>query len=279
MPHENLWAAAATVRSAERWRSAAQHWGSAMTEALLDAAGLDAAAHPSGAILDVAAGSGDPALTIARHLGDGIVVAVDNSSVSLVLAKRKADEIGLGSKFQPVSADAHYLPFSDACFDRVTCRCGIMFFADVERALEEILRVLKPRGRAAFLAWGPFEQPFFESTFGTILRLVPGTSIPEAARAMFRFAVPGSLEEALRRAGFRNAHERALGLPRIWAGSPQELWQYVQEISALFEALLQSIPAAMRPQVDGAVCAELARFQTGSTLTTPAHIVLATAER
>ncbi len=279
MLHDNPWAAAANVRTAERWQLATQHWGSAMTEALLDAAGLHSAIHRKFAVLDVAAGSGDPAITIAQRLSEGKVVAIDISYSSLLVAKRLADEKALGAKFSPVSADAHNLPFSDSSFDRVTCRCGIMFFADVDRALEEILRVLKPGGRATFLAWGPFEQPFFESTVGTLLRLVPGASIPEPARAMFRFAAPGSIEEVLRRAGYRNAEERALTLPRIWAGSPQQLWQYFQEISTLFQPLLQSISPAMRPQVDAAVGAELAHFQTGGTINTPAHVVLATAER
>jgi ubiquinone/menaquinone biosynthesis C-methylase UbiE len=275
MGEDGQWAAAANVRSAERWRSAAEHWGSAVTHALLDSADL----HPSFSVLDVAAGSGDPALYIAERFSEGSVLAVDSSYSSLLLAKRQADEMHLGSKFKTVAADAHKLPFSDSSFDRVTCRCGIMFFADIDSALKEILRVLKPGGRAAFLAWGPFEQPFFESTLGTILRLVPGTSIPETARALFRFAAPGSIEEAMRRAGFRNARQGDRTLPRIWAGSPQQLWQYFQEISTPIHPLLRAIPAAMRAQVDAAVCLELARFQASGRITTPAHVVIATAER
>lgn len=250
-----------------------------MTEALLDAAGLDAVAPPPCTVLDVASGSGDPAITIAQLLTNGSVVATDSSHASLVLAKRQADEQGLGTKFRPVAADAHNFPFSGSCFDRVTCRCGIMFFADVDRALKEILRVLKPGGRAAFLAWGPFEQPLFESTIGAILRLVPGTSIPEPARAMFRFAANGSLEEALGRAGFCNACERALTVSRIWSGSPQQLWKYFQEISTLFQPLLNSVPPAMRTLVDATVCNELARFEAGGRIDTPAHVILATAVR
>ena len=49
-----------------------------------------------------------------------------------------------------VQADAHKLPVSNSCVDRVTCRCGIMFFTYVDLALAEMLRVLKPGGRAAF---------------------------------------------------------------------------------------------------------------------------------
>ncbi|MFY9529853.1 MAG: methyltransferase domain-containing protein [Candidatus Acidiferrales bacterium] len=274
MPDFDPWATAADVRTADRWRSAAAHWGTALTQALLDSADL----RRNSFVLDVAAGSGDPALYIAQRVTEGSVVALDSSRRSLLLAKRRADEMGLGPKLRFVEADVHQLPFSGSCFDRVTCRCGIMFFADVDTALKGMLRVLKPGGRAAFLAWGPFQQPFFDRTFGTILRLIPKTTLPESARAMFRFATRGSLQTALDRAGFCNAEERHPTLPRVWAGSPQQLWQYQREISTLFHPLLEAIPPAMLAQVDEAVCASLARFQSGPTITTPAQVVVATAE-
>jgi len=274
MPNEDPWARDADVRTADRWRSAAAGWGTALTRALLDSADL----RRSSVVLDVAAGSGDPALYIAQHVTEGSVVALDSSRSTLLLAKHQADEMGLGARLRFVHADVHQLPFSGSCFDRVTCRFGIMFFADVDTALKGILRVLKPGGRAAFLAWGPFEQPFFDSTFGTILRLVPGTTIPEPARAMFRFATRGSIHAAVGRTGFCNALEHHLILPRIWDGSPEQLWQYQQEISTLFHPLIRAIPVTMRSRVDEAVRTGLARFQGGNKITIPVQAVLATAE-
>jgi ubiquinone/menaquinone biosynthesis C-methylase UbiE len=265
------WGAAAEVRTADRWRSAAANWGRAVTDALLAAADL----HQDSVVLDVAAGSGDPALSIARRLIEGRVVALDSSRSGLLLAKRQAD-MGLASRLRFVQADVHKLPFSDFSFDRVTCRCGIMFFADVDAALGETLRVLKLSGQAAFLAWGRFEQPFFENTIGVILRLIPGTTVPEQARAMFKFGTHGALQNSLLGAGFRNVQEQHLTLTRTWAGSPQQLWQYFQEISTLFHPLIEAIPAAARPHVDAAATAALGRFKTGNMITVPAQVVLAT---
>jgi len=51
-----------------------------------------------------------------------------------------------------------------------------------------MLRVLRPGGRVALLAWGPFQQPFFDVTIGTVLRLVPASRTPEPTRAMYPFA-------------------------------------------------------------------------------------------
>ena len=129
---------------------------------------------------------------------------------------------------------------------------------------------------AQLLAWGQFEQPFFESTVGIVLRLVSGARISEETRAMFRFASRGSIGDALRRAGFRSIEEQHGTLPRIWAGSPQDLWQYFQEISALFRALLRAIPANKRTEVAEAVRTALAQGQSGDTITASAQVVLAT---
>jgi ubiquinone/menaquinone biosynthesis C-methylase UbiE len=148
MVDNDVWGAAAQVRTADRWHFAAANWNAALTQALLDSANLT----PSCLVIDVAAGSGDPALSIIKRLREGRVIAIDSSRPGLLLAQRQGDDLGLGSKLTMVQADAHKLPVSNSCVDRVTCRCGIMFFTYVDLALAEMLRVLKPGGRAAFLA-------------------------------------------------------------------------------------------------------------------------------
>jgi len=274
MVDNDVWGAAAEVRTADRWHAAAANWNSSLTQALLDSASLP----PCCLVVDVAAGCGDPALSIIKRLKEGRVIGIDSSRPGLLLAKRQSDDLGLGSKLSLVQADAHKLPISNSCVDRITCRFGIMFFTYIDTALAEMLRVLRPGGRAAFLAWGPFEQPFFESTVGVVLRVVPGATMPEQARAMFKFARRGSIGDALRRAGFLHVEEQHMTLPRIFAGSPQDLWQYFQEISTLFHPLLRAIPANMRSKVGEAVRIALAQFQSGNTITAPAQVVLAAAE-
>ena len=81
--------------------------------------------------------------------------------------------------------------------------------------MSEVRRVLKPTGRVAFLAWGPFEQPFFDATVAAVLRLVRGAQMPPEARVMFRFASSGSLEDVLKAAGFCNVIEHLLTVPRV----------------------------------------------------------------
>ncbi len=268
------WAVASEARSASRWRRLAASWNSGPTQALVDAA--DPAQRSF--VLDLAAGSGDPAIGIALRFSAARVVALDRSGAGLVTAQQVAQNLGIAERLWFIQADVHHLPLANSHFDRVTCRCGIMFFDETHAALQEALRVLKPGGRAAFLAWGPFEQPFFESTLGTVLRLTPGATLPEAAGRMFKFARAGSLEVALRDAGFRAIEEKHLTINRVWAGSSRELWEYQQEVGALFQPMFQAITADARPRIDEAVWTALSRFQDGDTITVPVEVVVATGE-
>jgi ubiquinone/menaquinone biosynthesis C-methylase UbiE len=246
-----------------------------MTDALLSAAALT----PDSVVLDLAAGSGDPALTIADRVIRGRVIALDSSRAGLLLAGTHARRLGLAREINFLQADAHAIPLLPSCVDRVTCRCGIMFFSDTGLVMSEVLRVLKPGGRAAFLVWGSFEQPFFDATVAAFLRLVSGAQMPTEARKMFRFAAPGSLEGALRTAGFCNIREESMTVPRIWSGSPKELWAYQQEISTLCHPLFDSIPADSRSKIDAEVAASLSRFKNGSVLTVPVNVIVVAGQR
>lgn len=275
MSERDLWGPAARARVSDRWASAAADWNTAMTEEVLKAAKIK----DDTVVLDLAAGSGDPALTIAHRLSHGTVIALDSSLAGLQLADRKALEAGLESKITCLQADAQFIPLASNSVDRVTCRCGIMFFADTRLVMSEIMRVLRPGGRVALLAWGPFEQPLFESIISTVLRLVPGSAVPAPARMMFRFAVPGSLKHELEAAGFSDTSEELITVPRIWRSSPEELWTYQQEVSTLCHPLFESIPSELRERVDSEVMSALARFCRGDMLSVPAKVILAAGNR
>ena len=176
-----------------------------------------------------------------------------------------------------LQADAQAIPLHANSVDRITCRFGVMFIDDFALAAYDMLRVLKHGGRIALLVWGPFVQPFFDATVGVVLQRLPGTEMPPEAQKMFRFAAPGSLDRELRAAGFSDVHEERLTLPRIWAGAPQDLWDYQQEISTLCHPLYAAIPLPLKQEVDAKVSFELARFADGDVLSVPVNVVIATA--
>lgn len=249
--------------------------GRQVTEAIVAEARLESGMR----VLDVASGTGEPAISIATRLeAAGQVVASDISPGPLKVATERALEHHL-TNLDVALADVHRLPFSDRAFDRVTSRLGVMFFADVARAMGEMHRVLRPGGRASLLAWGPIEQPYFETTIGTILRLHPQLGIPASGAAMFKFGQPGSLTAGLRNAGFAHVEERYEDVPWNWPDTPEELWGYFQEVTIPFKPLFQAIPPEAREAAEAQVLAELRRRYDGQAVHFDARIVLASATR
>jgi len=113
------------------------------------------------AVLDVASGTGDIAIRLARKVGvDGKVVLSDINDSMLSAAKRKIEKHGVAGNFAFVEADAEALPFADNSFDVVTMSFGLRNVTDQERTFESIKRVLKPGGRIVILEFShPVSAP------------------------------------------------------------------------------------------------------------------------
>ena len=150
------WGASYRLIAVEKWKMKSAAMGRAATDALVEYARPQQGMH----VLDLASGTGEPGISLAGDVGpEGQVVAVDLSAELLEVARERGQQRGL-SNFSTQQADAHALPFRDNTFNLATCRFGVMFFADADKALRQVHRVLQPGARACFLAWGPFEQPY-----------------------------------------------------------------------------------------------------------------------
>lgn len=109
-----------------------------------DLAGL----RPGQRALDVATGTGDLAIELARRVRpDGEVVAIDFSERMLELARAKGDSMPIHFE----AANALELPFADNEFDAATVGFGARNFAQLERGLGEMVRVVRPGGRVVVL--------------------------------------------------------------------------------------------------------------------------------
>jgi SAM-dependent methyltransferase len=101
--------------------------------------------------LDVACGTGNAALIAAR--AGAAVTGVDLSPRLVDVARERAEGAGLEATF--AVGDAAALPFDDAAFDIAVSIFGVIFAPDAERAFGELVRVLRPGGRAFVTAWLP----------------------------------------------------------------------------------------------------------------------------
>ena len=137
---ESKWSASYRLIAAEKWKAKSAAMGSGVTEALVRYAN----AQRGMKVLDLASGTGEPAISLASMVDDdGHVTALDLSSELLQIADQRAQARSL-KNFSTRQADAQHLPFAAHSFDLITCRFGVMFFENVDVALTEALRVLKP---------------------------------------------------------------------------------------------------------------------------------------
>lgn len=269
------WNSYGRIHASQRWRKPSAAMGRYLTEAIVAEAKVERGMR----VLDVASGSGEPAISIATLLaGTGTVIATDISSQPLELARERARQRGL-TNVEFRTADVHDLGFEEGSFDRVTSRLGVMFFADPARAFREMCRVLKPGGRATMLAWGTYQQPYFQTTIGTILQMLPDAALPASGAAMFKFGEPGTLTDALRPAGFAQVDERTQTLPWTWPGTPEEVWEYFQEVTIPFKPLFQAVPDGQRKEIDAAVIQAIRRFYLDGEVRFSATVVLASATK
>ncbi len=103
-------------------------------------------------ILDVACGTGDSTISVARAAAEGsAVTGVDISEGMMALIGEKARKAGVEGRIRVQVADGENLPFADDSFHRVTCAFGIRNFQHREKGLAEFFRVLKPGGKAVIL--------------------------------------------------------------------------------------------------------------------------------
>jgi SAM-dependent methyltransferase len=245
--------------------------GSAVTEALVEYA----RPLPGMSVLDLASGTGEPAISLAARVGpQGSVMAVDQSSELLEIASARARNKKL-TNLTTQQADAHTLPFGDHSFDLATCRFGVMFFADARRALTELRRVLKPGARACFATWGPMEQPYWQSTMKIVQRHVGGAPLPEGGADPFRFSEAGSLSAVMRGAGFGEVEETTRNLPWTWLGDAEEVFEYACATAAPFRPMLERVPEEMWPAVRAEAKAAIERYRVGDEIRFGADVVLA----
>lgn len=102
-------------------------------------------------ILDVASGTGDLALLMCRRLQPQQIIAADLSEEMMAVGRRKATKAGYASRISFEHQDCMTLTYSDHSFDAITVAFGVRNFADLERGLSEMERVLRPDGQLRIL--------------------------------------------------------------------------------------------------------------------------------
>lgn len=181
-------------------------------------------------VLDIATGTGDLAINLAQT-GASEIVGLDLSEGMLAVGRKKIEQKNLSEKIKMVQGDSEALPFEENSFDAITVAFGVRNFEDLEKGLEEILRVLKPGGVFVILETSvPTRFPFKQGYHFYTKNLLPligklfskdrdaYSYLSESAAA---FPYGEELNNILRKIGFNDVENKpqTLGVATIYTAS------------------------------------------------------------
>ncbi len=218
--------------------------------------------------LDIASGTGEPGLSIARLVPNGRVVLTDLSAEMLAVAARRARAQGI-TNIETTVCSADDLPFDDATFDRASVRFGYMFFPDMGQATAELARVLRAGGRLCSSVWvRPEENPWTSIALQAIAtEAVVAPADPDGPN-MFRCAAPGSVSSLYEDAGLRDVAEWDVEVELV-TRSPDEYWDMISEHVSLAVAALGQVDEPARERIRAAAVANVRAFERDGSVRVP----------
>ncbi len=183
-----------------------------------------------GRILDVATGTGDLAIAMARRIRDVQVLGVDLSEQMLAVARRKIEARGLDGRIVLDRGDAERLAVADASVDVATVAFGVRNFGDLGAGLRELARCLTPGGRVVLREFSRPRNRVFRALYEFYsYKILPriGGLVSRDKRAyeylpasVGEFPAPEEFMAMMARAGFRNcrARSQSFGIAQIYIG-------------------------------------------------------------
>jgi len=258
-----------------RWSPTLNRWLGKATEKMLDMAAVSEGHQ----VLDIAAGAGEQSITAAKRVGaSGFVLATDISANILNYAGTMALQEGLyniGTKVM----DGENLIIEDETFDVVISRVGLIYFPDQQKALKEMLRVLKPGGRVAAIVYSTPDKNKFFSLPVSIIRSRAKLPAPLPGQpGPFSLGAEGVIEKAFEDAGFVNIQVERIDSPLLLP-SAEDCVQFEKESFGALHQMMSGLTEEEKNSVWQEIEEGLKQFETISGFAGPCEMVVAVGEK
>jgi demethylmenaquinone methyltransferase/2-methoxy-6-polyprenyl-1,4-benzoquinol methylase len=184
-------------------------------------------------VLDIATGTGDLAINMAKNTTAKNIIGLDISQGMLDVGTQKISKEKLSDKIEMILGDSENMPFEDNSFDAITVAFGVRNFETLEKGLSEILRVLKPNGTFVILETSvPEKTPFkqgYKFHCSVILPLIgklfskEGSAYSYLSESASKFPYGEVLNNILRKVGFIDVENKpqTFGVATIYKATKQ----------------------------------------------------------
>lgn len=269
----------------EQWQTAAEAWHNwhptletwlgPATNLMLDMANVNEGHR----ILDVAAGAGEQSVTAAKRVGpNGYVLATDLAPNILEYALLLASEKGFNN-IEIKEMDGENLTVPDNSFDTVISRVGLIFFPDQQKALKEMMRVVKPGGYVAAIVYSTVDKNKFFSTPVSIIRKRAQLPPPLAGQpGPFSLGNPGVLDDAFKLAGFTNVRSHIVDAPVIMP-TAKDCVQFEYESFAALHQMLGGLSEDEKAAAWEEIHIELSKFENENGFSGPCELVVGVGQK
>ncbi len=269
----------------EQWQTAAEAWHNwhptlkswlgPATDLMLDMAKVNKGHR----VLDVAAGAGEQSVTAAKRVGpNGYILATDLAPNILKYALLLASENGLNN-IEVKEMDGEKLTVPDNSFDTVISRVGLIFFPDQQKALKEMLRVVRPGGYVAAIVYSTVDKNKFFSTPVSIIRRRAQLPPPLAGQpGPFSLGNAGVLADAFKQAGFTNVRSHIVDAPVIMP-TAKDCVRFEYESFAALHQMLGGLSEDEKAAAWEEIHVELSKFENGNGFSGPCELVVGVGQK